>query len=595
MARPPPEFVAFISYRHVDPDRRWAQWLHRALETYRVPRDLRASAGLPARLGRAFRDEEELAASGDLGAEIERALRASRFLIVVCSPRIVDSAWCNREVERFREMGRGDRILALLIEGEPHESFPPALRQIRSSFVAPDGTARQRVSEVDPLAADVRDAAGRGRFGHGGHARQQAKLRIISTLLGVRFDDLVNREQQRRVRRFAAAASMAVVITLAMAALAFFAVLQRTDAVKQREEAERRRDESEAVVRFLQDDVLASFRPERMPAAAVRQAMVELVFKPAAAAVDQRFAGQPLVEAAVRDTLALTFDRIGEPGLALPHAESAVAARLRGLGPDHIDTLTSQFHNAYVLESLGRYDEAEAVYRRTVDRLRAVAPGDRMTVVALTVYAHLLNERGKTEDADRISAEALALARSRRPPDEVVLLSALQARAGVLAEVGQHEPCERLNREALELCEKNFGPAHPGTLDAMSNHAYSLINTGRRDEAGRLLHDAYERSVEVLGPDHPTTIMSMFNWGYFLVGVDRADEGEPLMRQAAFMADEDPAMGPQHPNTQMIAEAWAGVLERLGRAEDAQVVRDHFLPAAATRPATAPTRRPADE
>jgi len=44
-----PRYAAFISYRHTEPDRTWAKWLHRALETYRTPKYLaarrRASGG----------------------------------------------------------------------------------------------------------------------------------------------------------------------------------------------------------------------------------------------------------------------------------------------------------------------------------------------------------------------------------------------------------------------------------------------------------------------------------------------------------------------------------------------------------------------
>jgi hypothetical protein len=52
-------FAAFISYRHVEPDRAVARWLHGALETYRPPATV-VGPGAPARLGRVFRDEEEL-------------------------------------------------------------------------------------------------------------------------------------------------------------------------------------------------------------------------------------------------------------------------------------------------------------------------------------------------------------------------------------------------------------------------------------------------------------------------------------------------------------------------------------------------------
>src|SRR5262245_23438122 len=120
----PYEYSAFISYRHVDPDRKIAQWLHTVLERYRVPAKLVRDRGVAPRLNRVFRDEEELAASSDLNREIETALHASQFLIVVCSPRTPASAWVSKEVLRFREWKRDDHILALLIEGEPREAFP---------------------------------------------------------------------------------------------------------------------------------------------------------------------------------------------------------------------------------------------------------------------------------------------------------------------------------------------------------------------------------------------------------------------------------------------------------------------------------------
>ena len=149
-------YAAFISYRHVEPDRRWAMWLHRSLETYRLPRKLAREYGLPPRVGRVFRDEEELPASSNLSDEIDFALFQSRFLIVVCSPRTPQSEWVNKEVERFREWGRHDRILALLIKGEPAESFPRALREIRRIVVDRYGLSRQEIEAVEPLAADVR-------------------------------------------------------------------------------------------------------------------------------------------------------------------------------------------------------------------------------------------------------------------------------------------------------------------------------------------------------------------------------------------------------------------------------------------------------
>lgn len=104
-----------------------------------------------------FRDEEELAASADLSKEIDAALVDSKFLIVVCTPRTPHSRWVNQEIQRFRDLGRGDRILALLVEGEPRESFPPALVEIRRKVVETEGTSAETIDSIEPLAADVRE------------------------------------------------------------------------------------------------------------------------------------------------------------------------------------------------------------------------------------------------------------------------------------------------------------------------------------------------------------------------------------------------------------------------------------------------------
>jgi hypothetical protein len=94
------KYTAFISYRNrVPADEKWARWLHKALEPYRIPRRVRGGA---ARLGRVFLDTEELPASSDLTHDVLDALDESEFLIVVCSPRRRESEWLRTEVAHAR-------------------------------------------------------------------------------------------------------------------------------------------------------------------------------------------------------------------------------------------------------------------------------------------------------------------------------------------------------------------------------------------------------------------------------------------------------------------------------------------------------------
>src|SRR5690242_17110952 len=112
------EYAVFISYRHADnkePGRQWASWLHHALETYEVPPDLVGTENvrgeeIPTSLYPVFRDEEELPADAHLTANIRAALRISRLLVVICSPRAVASRFVAEEIRYFKELGKANRI-----------------------------------------------------------------------------------------------------------------------------------------------------------------------------------------------------------------------------------------------------------------------------------------------------------------------------------------------------------------------------------------------------------------------------------------------------------------------------------------------------
>ncbi|HYP02745.1 MAG TPA: toll/interleukin-1 receptor domain-containing protein, partial [Pyrinomonadaceae bacterium] len=152
------KYWAFISYSHSD--EQWAQWLHKELETYRVPRRLvgrrNAFGEVPRRVFPVFRDREELPGAFDLGSNLTDALRLSRNLIVICSPRSATSHWVNEEIKLYKSMGREDRVLCLIVDGEPNasdrpelglaECFPPALR----FRVGRDGTLSD--ARTEPIA-----------------------------------------------------------------------------------------------------------------------------------------------------------------------------------------------------------------------------------------------------------------------------------------------------------------------------------------------------------------------------------------------------------------------------------------------------------
>jgi hypothetical protein len=201
----------FISYRHTEKDRAWAKWLLESLETYKVPKALQQK-GFPARIGKAFRDEDELPTSADLSTNIQQALEGSKFLVVICSKDTPSSLWVDKEVATFRKLGKGDHIIPLLVEGTPETSFPPSLLSLKKPVKQADGSVIESNEPLEPIAADVRPRADEKLS----TLKRLALLRILSAILGCAFDDLRQRDQQRQARKkrilYSVAATLALII-----------------------------------------------------------------------------------------------------------------------------------------------------------------------------------------------------------------------------------------------------------------------------------------------------------------------------------------------------------------------------------------------
>jgi tetratricopeptide (TPR) repeat protein len=234
-------YRVFLSYSHADT--KWATWLMRRLESFRVPARFHGRAApigeVGVRLAPVFRDRDELPTADDLGDAVRDALARSATLVVICSPTAARSRWVNEEVIAFKQLGRSDRVFALIVAGEPNaknaaeECFPPALR-----FAV--GTVGALTDQpIELIAADARPHA---------DGKDDAFLRLVAGLLGVGFDDLRQRELQRRHRRLIWITSGAVAGMALTAGLAVYALRERDD-------ARRRQENSETVMARMLDDL----------------------------------------------------------------------------------------------------------------------------------------------------------------------------------------------------------------------------------------------------------------------------------------------------------------------------------------------------
>jgi WD40 repeat protein len=235
-------YKAFISYSHKD--EKWGRWLHRGIEGYRIPKGLVGRDTLygpvPKRLFPLFRDREELPTASDLSQIIDQALIDSSHLIVICSPNSAKSQWVNEEVKAFKKLGKQNRILCLIVDGEPNaeskpelgleECFPPAVK------VAADEEGNLTDIQAEPIAADARE---------GKDGKANAMMKVLAGLLGVGFDEIKQRDLVRKQKRAAMMVAASLCLALVMGVMTAWAIGNSREAERQREVAVKARTVSD--------------------------------------------------------------------------------------------------------------------------------------------------------------------------------------------------------------------------------------------------------------------------------------------------------------------------------------------------------------
>ncbi|MDA7949455.1 MAG: TIR domain-containing protein [Hyphomicrobiaceae bacterium] len=207
-------YTAFLSYSHRDNG--WASRIHRALERFRIDDRLRERATFigpdPGSLRPVFRDREDFSAGESLDRQTREALEASAFLILLCSPSAAQSEYVNQEVLLFKQLGRGERIIPVILDGEPDspevECFPPAMRYRVTK------TGRLSKKKEDIIAADVRST---------GDGWTLTLAKIVARMIGVGTDEVFARAERERRNRLRIRAIIGLVIAALATGGAIFA------------------------------------------------------------------------------------------------------------------------------------------------------------------------------------------------------------------------------------------------------------------------------------------------------------------------------------------------------------------------------------
>jgi tetratricopeptide (TPR) repeat protein len=527
-------YRAFISYSHRDKE--VAQRLHRAIESYRIPSKLvgkvTAIGRTPRRLRPIFRDREELPASGDLSAELSAALRQSMFLIVICSPAAAKSRWVNEEIKQFKQVHGDGRVLALIVDGEPHaseipgrdhrECFPEALR----FRIGPDGDLSDIPAE--PIAADYQREADGPRL---------ATQKLIAGLTGLKLDELVQRETQRRIAQATAVAVGAVMGMVVTGGLAFYANSLRIEADRQRTIAEH----ESAAARAASDYLVGTFELSNPATENPRTITALTILGRSAERARNELAGQPTIEARLLATLGRAYMNLGLLNEAQASLEGAMPT-IEKAGPDGVDAMLVL---AQTYGNQGSLDKALATVRRAEGLIGADPEAHaHLRGKAALARGRILVTASRVKDG--VAAFDQAMYYFRRaddaPPGSVAAV--LSNRGLLLSDDGQYAAAEASLQESLALFQKELGAEHLQSGKGWFALAQNSFNAGDLRKAQRQIAEALRIERKVLDPDNPILADTLSMQGQIQQGLGQLTEAERSLREAVAIYRE--AFGGPH-------------------------------------------------
>lgn len=491
------KYSAFISYNHRD--RQIATWLHRALETYRIPPQLRGRdspiGAIGARLPAVFQDRMELGASTDLGASVLAALEQSAFLIVICTPNGRRSKWVNEEIRTFTRLGRRDRIQCLIAGGEPNASHTPG-GDAELEALPP---ALFENGESEPLGADIR----KGKDG-----RESGKLKLLAALLGVAYDELRQREATRRQRRLAIAAGGSAAGFLMMSGLAATALIQRNEAVRQRDIAREKTITAERTVDFVKSIFAVSDPSEARGASITAREVLDR----GARQITRELGNEPSVKTELSVTLGEVYMSLG----LLRDGEKLIRTTLNLPGRNKTAVVRQYAALGDARSKQSDYAGATSAYGSALAELGKITDVDQRTSMAPRILVGLAEAQSLAEDytaAEKSLHEALRLDLARLGPTHPDVARDYETQALNALNTNQLPNAQALLERALAIRVKAQGQAHPKVAEDLNQLGAIAYMRGDRPAAETYFRRVLAANEAVLGPQHPDLAVTLNNLG----------------------------------------------------------------------------------
>ena len=275
--------------------------------------------------------------------------------------------------------------------------------------------------------------------------------------------------------------------------------------------------------------------------------------------IDADLAEQPIMRAAILDTIGNIFAGLGRYREAGEYLQTALALRrkLTDIAPTEVaESLVSL---ASCMRNTNKYEDAERLYREALVLRRSELGDDHLDVATTMMYlAMVLERRADYDRAEHLYRRALDLARRLVGDNHRITTRCLNGLANLHVSLGEFDKAERIYRRNLETNERLYESNHPFTLTARSNLAELLIRRGEFAEAEALSRELLDSRIQIFGAEHPDVAATLHTIGCALAGRQRLDSAKTHLRRALEMRRR--LLGDMHTEVAETLQSLASVL-----------------------------------
>lgn len=229
----------------------------------------------------------------------------------------------------------------------------------------------------------------------------------------------------------------------------------------------------------------------------------------AGAGLEDLFGAQDNLLLAILNNLATTHMHLGSWEAALDIHQQVLEKRLKFVGPDHPETLTTQGNLAWCQFMLGDLAGATESQERLTDRsTRVRSEHHPQTLLALNNLAEMYRAKGDHFKAMHVGEDVWSARSHTLGPDHPDTLVSLRNLIGTALTMGELKIAHDLQLKLVAAGQRAH-PKAPQTLDDMEELAEMMAQLGQLEWAKKILERVIARRVETVGSDESALTASV--------------------------------------------------------------------------------------